>query len=333
MKKLLYVLPLLLLVSCQQGRQYFPKHLPEETVSIVRFDQALMQVREESAMDDIRVLYDEYPEFMPVWVENILGIPSSDTAYLAEMLPKFLNDTMYGFHATNQREQEMFQDVSKIEKSIGEAFARLHYLYPEWEMPEITFFVSGFNASILFVEDGIAVGADMYLGSDYEYYNRVVNEYQKITMRPECIPADVVSAWLFRNIPYTSTKNRLLENMIYRGKVMYLLRQLFPKDEAYEIMGYTKEQWAWCEHYDRAIWNRIMDQKDLFKTDQHVLNSYLNEGPFTSEVSQESPGRLGTWVGWQIVENYMERNQAVSLQELMQEGDAQKILEMSYYKP
>lgn len=333
MNKLILLIPLFLGTACTSSREYFPKNLPREKVEIIRFDKSLLAVQSDSALADIRTLYSTYPDFMPFFVENILGIPSSDTTYLATALPAFLNDTTYGFHATNLREQEMFQDVSQIEDALSIAFSRVHYLYPNWTIPSVTVFISGFNASILFFGEDFAVGTDMYLGSDYEYYNRVVNDYQKLTMRPECIPADVVSAWLFRNIPYTSTKKRLLENMIYRGKIMYFLSQLFPKDKPYETMGYTQEQWKWCLQYERAIWNRIMDQKDLFKTEQRVLNSYLNDGPFTSEISQDSPGRLGTWIGWRIVESYMEHNQDVSLQDLMKNGDAQKILEDSYYRP
>jgi uncharacterized protein YjaZ len=64
-----------------------------------------------------------------------------------------------------------------------------------------------------------------------------------------------------------------------------------------------------------------------------VINSYLNDGPFTSEISQESPGRLGIWIGWRIIDSYMRNNKQVSLTALMANGDAQKILEQSQYKP
>lgn len=334
-KKYLYLLFVLLFFGCQQGRQYFPgsKEMKPQHVEIVRFDSALLSVQTADIEQDIRRLYIEYPEFMPMFVEDILGIPATDTAYLAVALPQFLEDTTYGFRQTNLREKQLFADVSDIQHSLDDAFTRISYLYPDMQVPEIYLFISGFNASIYFLEDAIAVGADMYLGSDYEYYNRVVYDYQKQTMRKECIPADVVSAYLFRNLPYTSTKSRLLDQMIYRGKVMYLLSVLFPTLPDYEVMGYTKQQWEWCEKNERAIWHLMMDKRDLFKTESVVLTSYLNEGPFTAEVSQDSPGRLGTWIGWRIAESYMVHNQDVTLQQLMAEPDAQKILEESFYKP
>ena len=337
MKKILYIaLCLFMLASCQKGRDYFPRDIEGQEVEIVRFDRALLNVQSDDVQgtkEDIRVLYDEYPEFMPLWVEDILGIPSADTAYLVQQLPLFLEDTVYGFKQTNAREQEVFADINDIQKSLNQAFARIKYLYPEAEIPSLYLFISGFNSSIYFGEDFIGIGADMYLGSDYEYYNRVVYEYQKQTMRKECIPVDVVSAYLFRFLPYTSMKSRLLDQMMYRGKVMYLTAQIFDDLPGYEVMGWTKEQWDWCVKNEQGIWHLVMDKRDLFKTEHIVLTSYLNDGPFTSEVSQDAPGRLGIWLGWRIAESYMEHNKEVSLQELMAEGDAQKILELSSYRP
>ena len=334
MKRLLLIIACTcMLIGCQHKRTYWPDKLEPHDIEIVRFDKALMNVHETTVAHDIRVLYDEYPQFMPLWVEDILGIPSADTAYLEKALPEFLNDTLYGFKQTNRKEQEIFADVTDIQNAISKAFARIQYLYPETEIPSFYLFVSGFNAPVYFADDLIGIGADLYLGSDYEYYNRVVYDYQKQTMRKECIPVDVISAYLFRTIPYTSTKSRLLDQMMYRGKVMYLTAQIFDELPPYEVMGWTKEQWNWCVKNERAIWHLVMDKRDLFKTESLILTGYLNDGPFTSEVSQDAPGRLGIWLGWRIAECYMEHNENITPQELMTEPDAQKILELSFYKP
>lgn len=334
MKRLVYILlGILALTSCRRDRQYWPKELEQQQMEIVRFDCDLLNVHETSIAQDIKVLYDRYPVFMPLWVEDILGIPSFDTAYLEQQLPAFLNDTLYGFQQTNAKEREVFADVRDLEEAIGKAFARVKWLYPETEIPTLYLFISGFQTPIYFSNELIGIGADMYLGSDYEFYNRVVYDYQKQTMRKECIPVDVVSAYLFRTLPYTSEKSRLLDQMMYRGKIMYLTAQIFDDLAPWEVMGWTQEQWNWCVKNERAIWHLVMDKRDLFKTESLVLTGYLNDGPFTSEISQDAPGRLGIWLGWRIAESYMAHNEAVSLQELMAEPDAQKILEESYYKP
>ena len=333
MKKSILVILAVMLCACQGGREFFPKNIENIEVDIVRFDSAQLAVRPDSVYNDICQLYTDYQDFMPTYVEGILGLPLEDTAYFSQLYADFLTDTAMGFAQTNALSQELFADITDLQHSLNTGFSRLHYLYPEWEIPRVYLFVSGFNSSVMYYDNNMGVGIDMYLGSDYPYYNQVVYNYQKPTMRKECVAVDVMSLYVSYHLAYNSKYNRLLDQMIFRGKQLFLLNQLLPETPEREIIGYSKEQWEWCEQYERAIWNRIMAKRDLFKTESTVLASYINEGPFTAEVSQESPGRLGQWVAWQIVDSYMRNNEGVSIQELLGEGDAQKILEQSFYKP
>ena len=333
MKKSILVILAVMLSACQGGREFFPKNIENIEVDIVRFDSAQLAVRPDSVRADICQLYIDYQDFMPIYVEGILGLPSEDTAYLSQLYADFLTDTTMGFAQTNALAQDLFADITDLQNSLNTGFSRLHYLFPEWEIPMVYLFVSGFNSSVMYYDNNMGVGIDMYLGSDYPYYNQVVYNYQKPTMRKECIVMDIMSMYISYHLAYNSKHNRLLDQMIFRGKQLFLLNQLLPETPEREIIGYSKEQWVWCEQYERAIWNRIMAKRDLFKTESTILASYINEGPFTAEVSQESPGRLGQWVGWQIVDSYMRNNEHITIQELMSEGDAQKILEQSFYKP
>ena len=323
----------LVLCACHSGREYLPKDVDYLEVEVVRFDSAQLAVRTDSAYASICQLYADYEAFMPVFVEGILGIPSEDTAYFSQLYVDFLTDTTMGFAQTNALAQTMFANIDTLQTALNTGFSRLHYLYPEWVVPTVYLFVSGFNSSVMYYDDMIGVGIDMYLGSDYPYYNQVVYDYQKPTMRKECIVVDVMKLYLSYHMAYNSKTNRLLDQMIFRGKQLFLLSQLLPDEPVWNVMGYTQAQWEWCEHYEQAIWNRIMEKRDLFKTESTVLSSYLNEGPFTAEVTQDSPGRLGQWVGWRIVDSYMRHNKDVTLFDLLQESNAQTILEQSFYKP
>ena len=333
MRKSILIILTVLLCACQGGREYFPKDIEAVEVEIVRFDSAQLAVHPDSVRQGIEQLYADYEEFMPMFVEGILRLPTEDTAYLCELYGNFLTDTMMGFAQTNALVQEKFANIDSLQKSINIAFSRLHYLYPEWEIPKVYLFVSGFNSSVMYYDNIMGVGVDMYLGSDYPYYNQVVYNYQKQTMRKECVVGDMMSMYIAYHVAYNSKYNRLLEQMIFRGKQLFLLAQLLPNEPAWEVIGYSKEQWDWCVQYEQAIWNRIMQKRDLFKTESNVLSSYMNDGPFTAEITQDSPGRLGLWVGWRIVESYMRNNKGVTLHELINENDAQKILEQSFYKP
>jgi hypothetical protein len=60
---------------------------------------------------------------------------------------------------------------------------------------------------------------------------------------------------------------------------------------------------------------------------------FIGPAPFTSVYTNASPGRTGSWLGWQIVKKYMKKNSGVSLQMLMSDNDYQKILNDSGYSP
>jgi uncharacterized protein YjaZ len=74
-------------------------------------------------------------------------------------------------------------------------------------------------------------------------------------------------------------------------------------------------------------------KKLLYTTDHAEIMKYTSEGPFTSAFSKEAPPRIAYWIGWQIVRQYMKNNPDSSVEMLMKETDAQKILSKSKYKP
>ena len=130
-----------------------------------------------------------------------------------------------------------------------------------------------------------------------------------------------------------SSEYRLMDNMLFRGKVMYLLSVFMPEEKPQDIMGYSAEQWKWATTNEKQVWGYIIDQKHLFSTDVLLIKKYMNDAPFTAPLSQDSPGRMGTWLGWQIVQSYMNKNPNISLTDLMKENNYQKMLEDSGYRP
>ncbi len=300
-------------------------------VKIGRFDKDLLSIDTLHVKAGVDSLYARYPDFLPVFVANVLDTMPSDTAAVCNLIDKFLRDT--AFTSVNKKALETFNDISGIEKKVSDAYTYIHYYFPEVQLPKLYFFVSGFNRAVLLNEDFIALGTDLYLGADFPKYQDISYEYLIYGMRPECVPTDMVSATLFRMFVMDSEKDRLLENMLFRGKIMYLQSFFMPDERPELLMGYKPEQWKWCTDNEKAIWGAIIDQKDLFSTDVQLINKYMNDAPFTSPISQDSPGRLGTWVGWQIIKSYMNVNKSITLKQLMDENDYQKILENSEYRP
>lgn len=299
-------------------------------VKIQRFDSALILL-DTTNKHFVQQLNRQFPEFLPIYTSEVLNIELNDTAAVRASFVHFLNDSTYS--KVNKKTIDTFRDISDIEKKISDAFTYIHSYFPEVTLPKIYFFVSGFNRSVMLSDNFIGVGTDLYLGSDYPAYKNFTYNYLTYNMRRECVANDLVSATLFRMFPMNSSNDRLLDNMIFRGKIMYLQSIFMPEEKPENLMGYTPAQWEWSTSNEKGIWAAIIDQKDLFSTDMLLIRKYMNEAPFTSSISQESPGRLGTWIGWRIVDNYMKTNKKVGLKDLIDENNSQKILENSDYRP
>ena len=118
MKKYIYILLALVLCGCGSKYQYIPKDIEAVKVKIVRFDSAQLAVRPDSVKQGVEQLYADYEEFMPVYVEGVLGLPTEDTAYFCEMYADFLTDTLLGFAQTNAKVQSMFARGNNVSSII-----------------------------------------------------------------------------------------------------------------------------------------------------------------------------------------------------------------------
>ncbi|MHB9054822.1 MAG: gliding motility lipoprotein GldB [Paludibacteraceae bacterium] len=302
-------------------------------VKIHRFDKNLIQLDTLNLQFSVRKLYSKYPAFLKTYISNMDTISPLDTPAVGKVLKNFVNYPHV--KKINQEVLTTFAEVSGIESEISEAYTYLAFYFPQLKRPEVYFFVSGLSRPLIMDDnmDFIGIGSDFYLGADFEPYKSVMYEYMLHNMRPQSLSVDLVSAVLFNYFRFDSKENRLIDNMLHRGKVMYLLSVFMPEKKLQDIIGYTPEQWTWAEKNESMIWKTIISQKDLFSSDYQLIRRYLNDAPFTAPISQDSPGRLGTWIGMRIVKSYMDKNQNVTLQKLMQLNDYQKILEESGYKP
>ena len=128
-------------------------------------------------------------------------------------------------------------------------------------------------------------------------------------------------------------KNDFLSQIIYMGKILYLTDDLLPEVQDTLKIRYTAPQMEYCMENEFNIWSYFAAQKIIYTTNQAEIIKFTSEGPFTSALSKQSPPRIGYWVGWRIVRQYMKNNPKVSLEQLMKETDAQQILAKSKYKP
>ena len=184
------------------------------------------------------------------------------------------------------------------------------------------------------VGDGFVSGSiDNYMGSDYPLYARVgIYRYLRQNMRPEKLVPDYIVAWLTTEYPFVQHSGELVEEMIYRGKILYTASVLLPNLPDSVIIGYSADQWKWCLKYEHDMWMVLVGSKHLFSRDAMIRIKYMNDAPFTKPFTQESPGRAGAFVGWRIVEQYMREHPEVSPKELLLRT-ADEIMRETPYNP
>jgi uncharacterized protein YjaZ len=115
---------------------------------------------------------------------------------------------------------------------------------------------------------------------------------------------------------------------------LYLKDELLPEYNDAEKIGYLPEQITWCQENESYIWRYFIEKELLYSTDSKLPNRFTNVAPFSKfylEIDNESPGRVGQWIGWQIVRSFMQNNK-VSMQEMIK-MDAKELFEKSKYKP
>jgi hypothetical protein len=125
----------------------------------------------------------------------------------------------------------------------------------------------------------------------------------------------------------------MLAEMIASGKAYYFSKRILSDVPDHVLMAYPDSVMQDVQGNEAVIWAHFIERTLLYESSHFIKNKYLGERPFVAEIGRRCPGRIGAWLGWNIVEHYAEENPAISLPELMNQSDAQVIFQGSGYKP
>lgn len=301
---------LLLLASCGVSQRHHVKVDNVEPVRVARFDSLICRYVDEPDSVHRCKMKDETGYFWGIYNYRLLRLTDYPDFY--DGLRAFVADSVVSkIYEDTQRE---YADMSGIEAELAMMSARYRKLFPNGRKYIFQSHISAFKMPIVTMDSLISVSIDCYMGADYPLYRERYHEYELPAHARECLLPDVGEVML-RNAMLT-TQNSLLEYMIYEGIVAHLLCALLDDDSVTTALRYTAEQEAWCVANEKKIWSTIVERGDLFTYDKVVIGKYINPAPFTSTINQDSPARVGRWVGWRIVQQYMER-QGLTAEELV----------------
>ncbi len=342
------VLILALVVACGKKRQGQVSESKEETwveltsdeasdeasfgVQVERFDRALAALDRRNLKAGVDSMSKRYSPYFELYAQYVvqMGEVGSDVFY--KNLDAFLTDSvMNEVYDTVQRQ---FPNLNKLEADLTGAFERFGAQFPDYPVPRVLASVSGFNQSIVVGDSVIGIALDKYLGASSTFYQQLaIHNYKRATMIPQRIASDVMLAFALTEFPFNDSVDNLLSSMIFEGRALYFTKQMLPNVPDSLIIGYSAQQLRWCKINEAAMWTFLAEQRLLFNLDRLTIRKFIGEAPFTAAFTPESPGRAGVWIGWRIVDAYMKKNKEVTLGQLMNVTDYQRILSQSGYKP
>ncbi|MDO4729105.1 MAG: gliding motility lipoprotein GldB [Bacteroidota bacterium] len=303
-----------LIYSCDKKSQ-LEKQIAAIEVSY-EFNRFEQEYYKATNLEEIKL---KYPYFFPKYIP--------DSVWMAQK-----KDTIY--QEVYQEVQKKFANTLELENDLTSLFKHIKYYFPNEQIPKVNTLITEVDyLNKVFYSDTIAIiSLDLYLGKDHHFYQAEA-DYLKQELNSRQILPDLVKSFAFRKVPYP-TKADFLSLMIYEGKILYIKDLLLPNYTDNEKINYTQEQLDWVVANQDNIWRYFIDNNMLYDTNPQLAQRFINKAPFSKfylDIDNQSPGRIATWLGWQIVKSYAKNNN-VSLTELLM-IDAEELFNKSKYKP
>ena len=316
MRKITFIIALTLaLISCDNKSKVEKEveAIPLK-IKVERFDKLFF----ETPPQDLNKLKKEFPYFFPSGNDDSVWLNKMKNPLWRELYTEV---------------QKKYSNFEPVKEDIETLFKHIKYYFPQTKTPKVITVISemDYNNKVIYADSLVIISLELYLGKDHKFYQ--FPNYLKQNFEQKQILPDVVSNFSIKKIPPVSDNN-LLGQMIYFGKQLVLKDLLLPDYSDADKMGYMPEQVKWCQENESYMWRYFIENELLYNNDQKLNNRFINPAPFSKfylEIDNESPGSVGSWIGWQIVRSFMKNNE-VSLEELLK-MNAKEIFEKSKYKP
>ena len=286
------------------------------SISFERFDLKFYN----NSPDVIPNLKNEYPFLFPkqfsdsVWIKR-----QKDTLQL------LLQDAVIN----------TFSDLSFLEKKTSSLFKYIRHYFPKTKIPRIITLTNNVDYQIktVYLDSLLLISLDTFLGSDHPLYEGIPYYIRK-ELDSKYLLSQIAEKFASYIIPPNENRT-FLSNMIYEGKKLYLQDLILPNEKDEIKIAYTQNEIEWVRENETNIWQYFIEKQTLYKTDPELIDRFLEPAPFTKfylQLDNESPGKVGRWIGWQIVKSYHKNNPEISLKKLIKTS-SQELFNLSKYKP
>ena len=243
------------------------------------------------------------------------------------------NDTIYNL--LTKAVAKKFDNFEVIENNISHLFKHLKHEFPHINIPRIISVINNvdYENKLILADSLLIISIDSYLGINHSLYAGVPLFIKK-DMDINYLISNIAEKYSVETIKKYSERN-FLSKIIFYGKQLYF-KDIIMTHSSDEIkIGYSKDENTWANKNELFIWQYIIEKQLLYDTDERLDDRFLLPSPFSKfylEIDNDSPGKIGQWIGWQIVRSYSNEFPNAKLVEIL-DLPAEELFNKSKYKP
>lgn len=294
-------------------------------VKLDRLEKPFFQIRTPA---EAKQFMDQEPMFARYYLQRV--DQRADVALQQDLVSLAANPKLQQF---GRQADSTFQNTEQWQGDLQRFFQHVRYYFPDFKVPQTKTFVSGLLRKDIFANDSLLViSIDFFVGPKAMYQPDLPN-YILRRYRPEFVLPRVAEVVSSKYNQKQLTNTTMLGEMIQNGKALYFAEKTLPCTPDSLLIGFSASDLQNVSFNEAKIWGHFLQKNLLYNSQPLLIQKYVAERPNVPEIDKTCPGRVGNWVGWQIVRKYMADNPKVTLAQLMATKDAQRILTDSHYRP
>ncbi len=229
----------------------------------------------------------------------------------------------------------VFPNMNELEKESENIYKHLIYNFPSLKVPKFLTLINNvdYQSKIIFTDSIILISLDTFLGSTNKLYNGIPN-YIKSDMDKSRFGSILVDK-IASSIIKAPRSRFFLDRIMYKGKILLLKDFVIPLSSDETKIGYSKEQINWAKQNEEYIWKYFIENELLFETDDDLIDRFIIPAPFSKfylEIDNESPGKIGQWIGWQILRSFRKKNPSLKISDILN-LPSEELFKKANYKP
>lgn len=303
-------------------------------LEVKRFEKELFGLDTNDIGRSLKALQTKYPIFYEIYFDQVMGFPRKQ--WSADSFARLVVDFIGNADVRELKDSvdAQFADFSKYRDQLHQAFRFYRHYFPGKPIPSVVTCISGLNIAAFTVDSAtIGIGLDMFLGKGFKgYVPSIYPYYVQHHMNPDHVTPRAVEAFV-QELTGPAKGDRLVDEMVHEGKKWYLLDALLPEFHDSAKWQVSGPQVEWLEKNQANIWAHLTSEKLLYSIKRGDWRKLVEISPNSPGMPKEAPGRTGTYIGYLIVKDYMDRHPGTTMEQLLALRDAQKLLTESKFKP